>query len=75
MAEYRTPEFHPAFEEYCEAIFELREDAVDVEEIDCTSVAGGQIIFADLTAPEPAFVEVSLDQVKKLNPTVGKIVR
>ena len=30
MAEYRTPEFHPAFEEYCEAIFELHEDAVEV---------------------------------------------
>jgi DtxR family Mn-dependent transcriptional regulator len=30
MAVYRTPEYHPAFEEYCEAIFELREDDVDV---------------------------------------------
>ena len=30
MAEYRTPEFHPAFEEYCEAIWELKEDDVDV---------------------------------------------
>ncbi len=30
MADYETPEFHPAFEEYCEAIFELREDDVDV---------------------------------------------
>ena len=30
MAPYQTPEFHPAFEEYCEAIFELREDDVDV---------------------------------------------
>ena len=30
MADYQTPEFHPAFEEYCEAIFELREDDVDV---------------------------------------------
>ncbi len=30
MAEYQTPEFHPAFEEYCEAIFELREDDVAV---------------------------------------------
>jgi len=30
VAEYRAPEFHPAFEEYCEAIFELREDDVDV---------------------------------------------
>lgn len=30
MPEYQTPEFHPAFEEYCEAIFELAEDDVDV---------------------------------------------
>lgn len=30
MAPYKTPEYHPAFEEYCEAIFELREDDVDV---------------------------------------------
>ena len=30
MAEYKTPEFHPAFEEYCEAIYELAEDDVDV---------------------------------------------
>ena len=27
---YETPEYHPAFEEYCEAIFELAEDDVDV---------------------------------------------
>src|SRR4051794_8556917 len=27
---YKTPEYHPAFEEYCETIFELREDDVDV---------------------------------------------
>lgn len=30
MAEYQTPEFHPAFEEYCETIFELKEDDVEV---------------------------------------------
>ena len=30
MAEYQTPEFHPAFEEYCEAIWELKEDEVAV---------------------------------------------
>jgi DtxR family Mn-dependent transcriptional regulator len=30
VAEYQTPEFHPAFEEYCETIFELREDDVSV---------------------------------------------
>jgi DtxR family Mn-dependent transcriptional regulator len=30
VGDYQTPEFHPAFEEYCEAIFELREDDVAV---------------------------------------------
>ena len=30
MADYQSPEWHPAFEEYCETIFELKEDAVDV---------------------------------------------
>jgi Mn-dependent transcriptional regulator len=27
---YQTPEFHPAFEEYCETIFELAEDDLEV---------------------------------------------
>ena len=27
---YETPEYHPAFEEYCETIFDLAEDEVDV---------------------------------------------
>jgi DtxR family transcriptional regulator, Mn-dependent transcriptional regulator len=30
VVEYQTREFHPAFEEYCEAIWELKEDEVDV---------------------------------------------
>ena len=30
MAPYQTPEYHPAFEEYCETIWELHEDDVDV---------------------------------------------
>jgi len=30
---------------------------------------------ADLTAPDPDFVVVSLDDVKRINPTVGKIIR
>ncbi len=30
MAGYQTPEYHPAFEEYCEAIYELAEDDVAV---------------------------------------------
>lgn len=30
MSEYETPEWHPAFEEYCEAIWELAEDDIAV---------------------------------------------
>jgi DtxR family Mn-dependent transcriptional regulator len=30
VKEYESPEWHPAFEEYCEAIFELQEDDVEV---------------------------------------------
>ena len=30
MATWTAPEYHPAFEEYCETIFELAEDDVDV---------------------------------------------
>lgn len=30
MAPYETPEWHPAFEEYCEAIWELAEDDIEV---------------------------------------------
>lgn len=30
MSEYESPEWHPAFEEYCETIFELGEDDLDV---------------------------------------------
>ena len=48
---------------------------VDVEQVFCTSQAGGQITYADLTASDPEFVVVSLDDVKKINPTVAKIIR
>ena len=30
MSEYDSPEWHPAFEEYCETIYELGEDDLDV---------------------------------------------
>ncbi len=30
MSTYQTPEWHPAFEEYCEAIWELAEDDISV---------------------------------------------
>ena len=47
----------------------------DVEQVFCTSEAGGAITFADLTAANPEFVEVSLDQVQQLNRTVRQIIR
>lgn len=48
---------------------------VDVEQVYCTSQGGGQITFADLTAANPGFVVVSLDEVKEINPTVARIIR
>ena len=30
MEDYESPEWHPAFEEYCETIYELEEDDLDV---------------------------------------------
>jgi hypothetical protein len=47
----------------------------DVEQLFCTSAAGGAITYADLTDASPSFVEVSQDEVEAINPTVGKIIR
>jgi Ca2+-binding RTX toxin-like protein len=47
----------------------------DVEQLFCTSQAGGAITFADLTVATPQLVEVSLDEVAKLNRTVRAIIR
>jgi hypothetical protein len=47
----------------------------DVEQVFCTSVAGGAITFADLNQPVPSFVIVSQDQVEALNATVGAMIR
>lgn len=47
----------------------------DVEQLFCTSEAGGAITYADLTVAEPQFVEVSLDEVARLNRTVRAIIR
>jgi len=47
----------------------------DVEQVFCTSEAGGAITFADLHDPNPEFVEVSLDAVDRLNPIVRDIIR
>jgi hypothetical protein len=47
----------------------------EVEQVFCGGLAVGTIVFADLTQPEPEFVEVTLDQVAALNPTVRLIIR
>ena len=47
----------------------------DVEQVFCTSQAGGAITFADLTERNPAFVEIPANQVDDLNETVDRIIR
>jgi hypothetical protein len=47
----------------------------DVEQVFCTSQAGGQITYADLTGDEPQFVVVSHEQASRINQLVGAIIR
>jgi hypothetical protein len=47
----------------------------DVEQVFCTSEAGGEITFADLTDDDPQFAVVSLDEVAKLNDIVRLMIR
>lgn len=47
----------------------------EVEQVFCSSTAGGAITFADLTQAAPQFVEVSLDRVRQVNRTVAQIIR
>jgi hemolysin type calcium-binding protein len=47
----------------------------DVERLLCTSQAGGQITFADLTAANPAQIIVTRDQVLAADPVLGAIIR
>lgn len=47
----------------------------EVEQVFCTSQAGGQITYADLTQAEPQFTPVTLEQVRQLNATVALIIR
>jgi hypothetical protein len=49
--------------------------ADDVEQVFCTSQSAAVPTFADLTDADPHFVEVTLDQVSRLNRTVGQIIR
>ena len=47
----------------------------DVEQVFCTSRAGGQITYANLTQANPRFVTVSRGEVANLNRTVWRIIR
>jgi Ca2+-binding RTX toxin-like protein len=47
----------------------------EVEQVFCTSEAGGQITFANLTVDNPQFVVVPLSEVERLNRTVARIIR
>lgn len=47
----------------------------EVEQVFCTSEAGGAITFADLTQGQPAFIEVSTAEAAAVNPLVGAIIR
>lgn len=47
----------------------------DVEQVFCSSTAGGSITYADLTVKQPQFLDISFDEVRRLNRTVAQIVR
>jgi hypothetical protein len=47
----------------------------DVEQIYCTNQATAAIALADLTAPAPAFVAVTPQEVQNLNRIVGAMIR
>ena len=46
-----------------------------VERLLCTSQAGGQITFADLTVANPQFIVVTQSQVAQADPVLGAIIR
>src|SRR5690606_18669577 len=47
----------------------------DVEQVFCTSEAGGTIVVADLTDANPTFEEIALADVAGLNPIVAQSIR
>ncbi len=47
----------------------------DVEQLFCSSPAGGTIVYADLTAPTPVLEDVTINEVLQRNRLVGSIIR
>jgi hypothetical protein len=46
-----------------------------VEQMFCTSQAGGQITYADLTQATPQLAIISIADALALNNTVGRMIR
>jgi hypothetical protein len=46
-----------------------------MEQVFCTTEAGGGVTFADLTKPNPDFVEIPLAAVRDVNSDVARIIR
>jgi hypothetical protein len=47
----------------------------DVEQVFCTAQDAAAVTFADLTKPNPAFVDIALDAVRDDNSDVARIIR
>lgn len=47
----------------------------DVEQVFCANEAGDSITYIDLTQDVPVIQDVTLDQVRQINPLVGQIIR
>jgi len=47
----------------------------DVEQVFCTAEDAAAVTFADLTEPNPQFVEIALDAVRGLNSQVARVIR
>lgn len=47
----------------------------DVEQVFCTAQNAAVATFADLTKPNPEFVDIAIDDVRNLNSDVARIIR
>jgi Ca2+-binding RTX toxin-like protein len=47
----------------------------DVEQVFCTAQNAAAVTYADLTRPDPEFIEIGLDAVRDLNSDVARIIR
>lgn len=79
---YETPEYHPAFEEYCETIFELAEDGVEViqariaERLDVSRPAVSEMVHKmqreGLVQVEAGIIDLTSDGVLLANQVVRR---